>query len=1193
MAATPRSADVISPSRLVKAWQDFAEATTVFWRGHTRSWQTHIEGDGFEDEVQLIQPTIFPAFCRQFLDWEVGVNLSPEQAGNEGRPDFTPADPVTHPFVFDTKSSRKGTTLNDPLDLGQVRRYLVQGRPRIRKVVLTNLVGLRVFELDDRDDLREIYDVRLRDLLILGEQSPSAATFARFIQDFSRRELSRPDKIARVRQAHPWNPLFEVTASDWVMRRLDDVVSSVERDVLERISTVLDPTILSEEEGDAILGELHLLGSRLADNLTALTLADFVQSRPGTTAHLAVEQYAMHVAYYTATRLLVVRTWEDLGLLEPTLYDGGFDRQMDRFDDVIGEVVENAFRKARYVYRSLFRHSNNYSWFVPSPDVYADAVYELGFTYLGRMDTDVLGQVYERLLARIDRKLLGQYYTPRDIVRLIWDLIGLDEVAERAEAEGRAPRVLDIATGSGGFLVEAASRLRARLAAQQTAGAGITSQEWLNSIAEGLNGVEIQYFSRYLAELNLLVQIGQLVATDPSLRIAPMGVVAADTLSLHEPDDQPQLVTVPADQPERAAKIKNAIRSDFAMDVACGNPPYIGEKLAAPLLNRARQQYPYWEQFVAEHLDYLYWFLIVGVSKLRQGGRFGFITTEYWLRASGARPLREYLSRHCSIERIVLFRDLRLFPDAPGQHSMVIVGTRVTSPVGDAVTTATTRAKVSIYEGPHISSPRDRGALLDAVREARTRYPLAGVRSFSSSVSPNELGGRSWAEIILTQSQVRQRARLTGGPQVDVKVSKGVETTLNTLTKRTAARLSQEAQRQASWPARKPGIQLLTSDDVSRLGELNDAERRVLRPVLNTRDVFPYAGVLPADADRVVYLAKPSDMDPGSPPDADEIDARFPTGFPAIQRHLEQFRPVLEHATRDRGESRPWWTLHRPRYKIIGPGSQGAWEAYCVTTRWGGGGRLIVGLAPGRASPASGLHILRPRTPNVPAEYLTALYNSTVFQAIVDTLPPGNLRAEQLVAIGAPLLPSDVKSLCARAMDLAELVRDLVTYHAVRFPLLRETLRNDVTLRDLPTDVWSMTPGPPTSWGRLADVAWVREVAPLRSLRRSLGHARMSDSLFGRAVEMAVRGDDIVAVRVELDPSVPIEVHESVLAMLRGAAASGTIGAEVGDLLVPVDPLALVAEYDGNVDELTQRVDEYRRSRIAIDAVLESALAAG
>ena len=74
------------------------------------------------------------------------------------------------------------------------------------------------------------------------------------------------------------------------------------------------------------------------------------------------------------------------------------------------------------------------------------------------------------------------------------------------------------------------------------------------------------------------------------------------------------------------------------MDIACGNPPYVGEKLAAPLLRRTRDRYPYWEKFVGPHMDYLYWFLIVGVSKLRQGGRFGFITNRIlgFVRRSGS-----------------------------------------------------------------------------------------------------------------------------------------------------------------------------------------------------------------------------------------------------------------------------------------------------------------------------------------------------------------------------------------------------------------------------------------------------------------------------------------------------------------------------------------------------------------------------
>ena len=115
------------------------------------------------------------------------------------------------------------------------------------------------------------------------------------------------------------------------------------------------------------------------------------------------------------------------------LYDGGFHRQMLRFDDVVSDVVDNSFRPGQHLYRSLFSHSNNYSWFVPSENVYTEAIYELAFTYLGRIDSDVLGQVYERLLLRIDRKLLGQYYTPRDIIALIWNLIGFEEMSAEAE----------------------------------------------------------------------------------------------------------------------------------------------------------------------------------------------------------------------------------------------------------------------------------------------------------------------------------------------------------------------------------------------------------------------------------------------------------------------------------------------------------------------------------------------------------------------------------------------------------------------------------------------------------------------------------------------------------------------------------------------------------------------------------------
>ena len=122
-----------------------------------------------------------------------------------------------------------------------------------------------------------------------------------------------------------------------------------------------------------------------------------------------------------------------------------------------------AFVRAGDRYPDLFARHNALSWYKPSEDVYINAVYDLANTYLGDLSDDILGEVYERQLARVDRKQLGQYYTPRDIIKVIWDLIDIDRMADAAEDEERPIRILDIATGSGGFLVAASSRLRGRL----------------------------------------------------------------------------------------------------------------------------------------------------------------------------------------------------------------------------------------------------------------------------------------------------------------------------------------------------------------------------------------------------------------------------------------------------------------------------------------------------------------------------------------------------------------------------------------------------------------------------------------------------------------------------------------------------------------------------------------------------------
>jgi hypothetical protein len=88
----------------------------------------------------------------------------------------------------------------------------------------------------------------------------------------------------------------------------------------------------------------------------------------------------------------------------------------------------------------------------------------------------------------------------------MWDLVLTEALVEHSEIENRGLRVLDIAAGSGGFLVAGLARLRERYEAQRNRGSMLSAQEWLNRAADGFNGVEIQRFSAFLAELNLLLQ---------------------------------------------------------------------------------------------------------------------------------------------------------------------------------------------------------------------------------------------------------------------------------------------------------------------------------------------------------------------------------------------------------------------------------------------------------------------------------------------------------------------------------------------------------------------------------------------------------------------------------------------------------------------------------------------------------------
>ncbi|MGB8345891.1 MAG: TaqI-like C-terminal specificity domain-containing protein [Ktedonobacteraceae bacterium] len=95
-------------------------------------------------------------------------------------------------------------------------------------------------------------------------------------------------------------------------------------------------------------------------------------------------------------------------------------------------------------------------------------------------------------------------------------------------------------------------------------------------------------------------------------------------------------------------------------DAVIGNPPWIRQESFSadkPALERLYQVYH-------DMADLSTYFVELGNSFLRQGGRFGFIIPNKFMRANYGEPLRRFLTRQTKLERLVNFRDLPIFHDA-------------------------------------------------------------------------------------------------------------------------------------------------------------------------------------------------------------------------------------------------------------------------------------------------------------------------------------------------------------------------------------------------------------------------------------------------------------------------------------------------------------------------------------------------
>lgn len=637
-----------------------------------------------EDEELLTEP-ILAALIERVLGFPADAYFP--QLGRSGlKPDFTPIDLVAHGFVLDAKSSTQ--------DLGaherQIRAYIDQRH--LDYGVLFNLRELRVYRRGSSGhdpelsfDVRRLWQVAHGEALDIDEVD----RFLRFCGLFGYRAMGLHEKIERVAAAQPWREragMGEALEIDleFLVRQLRVLSGLLADDAAAQHERLVEDLKLNPDHERRLRLELETLAREIEPRVD-------VERLPGTVAgyragdgiaRRAFSQYLMRVSQLALTRILLYRSWEDAGFVEECLYDGGFEDVYERLHRNLQSVLDEAFQRGRGRYRWLFGEDNNYDWFRPRDEALADVLYALIPFPLARLGADVLGGLYESYVDEIDRDRLGQFYTPRAVVRFMLDRAGFNgpEGVFRVEGDERHERMIfDFASGSGGFLVEAARRVI------DDGGLDLHNardlREGLRAIVRGFHGCEISPFPYYLTEVNLLLQVSRLLGRLREVGEEPatftLGVLHTDSLGAHHGPDESFGELDPGQRADAALLASNErygivpldaakeprfaeVRKDDAFDLVVGNPPYVSEAGNKVLFDRLRAL-PGWRDEHRGKSDYLYYFLAMAAEKVAPGGRLCVITPAGWMNAGNADWLRERIASSLRLDELYLFGSMRLF----------------------------------------------------------------------------------------------------------------------------------------------------------------------------------------------------------------------------------------------------------------------------------------------------------------------------------------------------------------------------------------------------------------------------------------------------------------------------------------------------------------------------------------------------
>lgn len=264
------------------------------------------------------------------------------------------------------------------------------------------------------------------------------------------------------------------------------------------------------------------------------------------------------------------------------------------------------------------------------------------FGSLKRIDPQFKSRVFERFIRNtIPQKNLGQYFTPRNVVKAMVEMSGVEHLAPGAV-------VADPACGVGGFILE--PLVHARPADFRTAGeASLTYR-----------GYDKDKQTIILAKANMLIHLSEMLEKDPMGAVRDLAPILNETFTS-----------------EHARAIGTLAEAPIAQfDLVITNPPYVvsGTSEQKDIINADQllRDYYWTPSTGVEGL-----FLQLIVKGLKPAGRALVVIPDGILMRHSDTALRRWLLEQCDLEAIVSLPP-NTFYTTPKKTYILVVRKKVT-----------------------------------------------------------------------------------------------------------------------------------------------------------------------------------------------------------------------------------------------------------------------------------------------------------------------------------------------------------------------------------------------------------------------------------------------------------------------------------------------------------------------------------